>query len=146
MILCSDCTLRCDYCYQRAGGSMVMRWPALRASLGLLLASPQRPVSVEFSGGEPLLATRLIRRAVAFLETSLDESAVNYVLTTNGTLLDPGIVAFLDRHRFVVRLSFHADPGARDPHGRATFRRLDRLLEHLQIDTRRCGGNGSLSP
>ena len=36
VILCSDCTLRCDYCYQRAGGSMVMRWPALRASLGLL--------------------------------------------------------------------------------------------------------------
>jgi uncharacterized protein len=134
VVLCSNCTLRCAYCYQRAGGSLVIRWPALRASLDVLLASSYRPVTVEFSGGEPLLAFRLIQRAVRYVAESPAGSRVEYLLTTNGTLLGPRVLAFLDRHGFEMRLSFHGDPGTRDPRGRETFRRLDRLLDWLRAD------------
>lgn len=132
-VLCTDCTLRCAYCYQRPGGSLVMPWPALRASLDLLLASPSRPLTLEFSGGEPLLALRSIRRAVGYLSRSDAARQVNYLITTNGTLLDADALTFLDRHRFDIRLSFHTHPRAPDREGRETFGRLDRLLDLVMI-------------
>ena len=109
-----------------------MPWEVLHTSLDLLLSSSCRPVSVEFSGGEPLLAFPLIQRAVRHMEKSAPGSQVEYLITTNGTLLDAGMLAFLDRHRFEVRLSFHTAPRTRDARERATFQRLDRLLDQIR--------------
>jgi uncharacterized protein len=133
-LLCSDCTLRCAYCYQRPGGSLRMSWPVLRASLDVALTSPVRPVTIEFSGGEPLLAFPMLRRALRYAERSGNDAGVRYVLTTNGTLLDPATLAVLEEHRFEVRLTFHAVPGAQDPSGRGIFRHLDRVLDRLQVE------------
>jgi hypothetical protein len=131
-LLASNCTLRCGYCYQRPSGSQVMPWSALRRSLDVLLASPSPSVTVEFSGGEALLAFPLIERAVRYVERARGTRDVRYELTTNGTLLDPERLEFLDVHGFVVRLSYHPVPGARGRGNQAVFRRLDRVLDQLR--------------
>ena len=107
-----------------------MSWPVLRASLDVLLASPLSPLTVEFSGGEPLLEFPLIEQAVRYVERAR-RNDLQYVLTTNGTLFSSAILAFLDQHRFDVRWSFHAEPQARDGSRRKVFRRLDRLLDFV---------------
>ena len=131
-LLASNCTLRCAYCYQRPGGSLLMPWSALRAALDVLLASSSPSVVVEFSGGEPLLAFPLIERAVRYVERTRGARDVHYELTTNGTLLDPARLEFLDTHDFVVNLSYHPVPGERDRRNQAVFWRLDRLLDRLR--------------
>lgn len=132
LLLASNCTLRCAYCYQKPGGSLLMPWPSLRRSLDVLLASPSPSVTVEFSGGEALLAFPMIERAARYVERRRGARDVRYELTTNGTLLDPERLAFLDAHRFVVNLSYHPVPGSRDRRDRAAFRRLDRVLDLLR--------------
>jgi sulfatase maturation enzyme AslB (radical SAM superfamily) len=107
-----------------------MPWPALRASLDLLIASSQRPVTVEFSGGEPFLEFPLIRRAVRYL--ARQRVPTEFTVTTNGTDLTEGVAAFLDRHAIGVRLSFHSAPSVCERRDRETFRRLDRLLDSLR--------------
>jgi sulfatase maturation enzyme AslB (radical SAM superfamily) len=86
--LTTECNLRCAYCYQRGmtrgavrGGtqgearSAVRRgprdtipWLTLRRALDWALQSGRRDLEIIFSGGEPLLAWPLIRRAVAHVE------------------------------------------------------------------------------
>jgi sulfatase maturation enzyme AslB (radical SAM superfamily) len=135
-LLASNCTARA-YCYQQPGGSLLMPWEALRAALDVLLSSSSSSVVVEFSGGEPLLAFPLIERAVRHVERTRGARDVHYELTTNGTLLDPARLEFLDAHDFVVNLSYHPVPGERDRRNQAVFRRLDGLLdllrEHAQL-------------
>lgn len=111
-----------------------MSWPILRASLDVLLASPVRPLTIEFSGGEPLLALPMLRRALRHVERSGVHAGVRYALTTNGTLLNPASLALLEEHGFEVRLTFHGIPGAQDRSGRRIFRHLDRVLDRLQIE------------
>jgi len=131
-LLASNCTLRCAYCYQQPGGSLVMTWPTLRAALDVLLSSSAPSLTVEFSGGEPLLAFPLIPKAVRHVEVNAGGRPIRFELTTNGTLLDRARLDFLDAHGFVVKLSYHPVPGARDRRSQAVFRRLDRLLDRLR--------------
>jgi len=112
-----------------------MSWPIVAASARRLLESPARRVDLVFAGGEPLLALDLIERAVTYIERRRPPGkAVQYNLATNGTLLDPRAIAFLDAHRFEIQLSFDGIPAAQAVRGARSFARidaaLDRLLEH----------------
>jgi sulfatase maturation enzyme AslB (radical SAM superfamily) len=98
-----------------------------------------RTYHLNFYGGEPLLAFDLIRRTISLLSEKnkgLDKRPI-YSLTTNGSLLTPGILRFLDQHRFQVELSF--DGYAQDiQRKKGTFQNLvsatKQLLEYNQID------------
>jgi uncharacterized protein len=109
-----------------------MSWPVLRASLDLLLKSRSRPLTIEFSGGEPLLEFAMIRRAVRYVERRRGTCEVQYALTTNGTLLDGESLRLLEDHDFQIELSYHAIPSAQDRRGRAIFRRLDETIDRLR--------------
>lgn len=63
---------------------------------------------LKFYGGEPLLNFSLINKVVTFLENRNPKSQKRavYTITTNGSLLTEEIIQFLNRHRFLVTLSF----------------------------------------
>ena len=133
VIVAADCNLRCAYCYQNAKRPELMPWPVLRRALQLLLASSAPAVDLLFSGGEPVLALSLIRRAVRFVEARRGRGPrVQFHLLTNGTLLGPRDMAFLVKHRFSVQVSFDGIPAAQRLRGRDTFGALDALLDRLR--------------
>jgi sulfatase maturation enzyme AslB (radical SAM superfamily) len=134
LLLRSDCTLRCPYCYQQPGGAARMSWRVLHASLDLLVRSSRGPLALEFSGGEALLAFPMIVRAVRHLERLGEAHRVRFSLTTNGTLLDEEKLAFLDERGFSMRVSLHSVPHARTSRGRSQFLRFDRLLDRVRAD------------
>jgi sulfatase maturation enzyme AslB (radical SAM superfamily) len=61
---------------------------------------------ISFYGGEPLLAFENIRETVNYIEGKNLKKDIEYVLTTNGSLLDESILRFFDRYKFSLRLSF----------------------------------------
>lgn len=63
---------------------------------------------LNFSGGEPLLALETIRETVAHVHSEIlfQLADIHYSITTNGSLVTPDVVEFLDRHHFLVLLSF----------------------------------------
>ncbi len=142
MVLTTACNLRCSYCYQAArpgksagpgapGGRM--EWSTLRAALDLALSSPERQVNLTFSGGEPLLADDLLRRAVAHVTANRPPGRlVRYTLITNGLLLTEDLAAFLADHDFELQLSFDGVRPAQEQRASGTFDALDQLLGRLR--------------
>jgi sulfatase maturation enzyme AslB (radical SAM superfamily) len=128
--LTTACNLRCSYCYQRHGTARRMAWTTLRRALDWALCAESLRPQIIFSGGEPLLEARLIRRAVDYLETRTP--AVRLALDTNGMLLDDPTVAFLVAHDFDLDISFDGVAPAQERRAPGTFTRLDALLDHMR--------------
>jgi len=101
---------------------------ACAAVLPFLSASPV----IQFYGGEPLLAFDLIVQAVLRLEKENRNfrKRLRYVLTTNGALLSPEILSFLNEHRFELVLSFDGLAQEKERQ-KGSFRVLSSLLEDL---------------
>jgi sulfatase maturation enzyme AslB (radical SAM superfamily) len=133
LVLTADCNLRCQYCYQDRKHAAAMPWPVLRSALDLARHSRQRTVHVSFLGGEPLLESRLIRRAVAYAaRRSTRRPRLHLALVTNGLLLDNAFVRLLVREKIAVQLSFDGVAAAQNLRAAGTFKRLDRLLTNLR--------------
>ena len=133
LALTGACNLRCAYCYQDTKSRGRMAWPVMRAAVGRLLESPSPDRDLVFAGGEPLLAFDLVQRAVRYVGRRRPAgSVVRYVLATNGTLLRPDTIAFLDAHRFALELSFDGVLPAQALRGKRSFARIDEALDHLR--------------
>ncbi len=131
LLVSGRCNLACAYCYQDAGDhASRLEWKTARAGVTALVLSGARSPRLEFSGGEPLLEERLIRRTVAYAESVRPHGTrFQYLLTTNGTLLTPDMLAFLVTHDVTLQLSFDGAREAQRYRGAGTFEVLDRLLD-----------------
>jgi sulfatase maturation enzyme AslB (radical SAM superfamily) len=131
-LLSADCNLRCSYCYQDRKRPGTLEWPALRAALDILLASPADPRGLTFAGGEPTLAFGLVRRGVQYLRRREGARPIVLHLVTNGLLLRPDSAAFLVGNGVALDLSFDGVSPAQDLRSAGTFRTLDALIEMLR--------------
>ena len=133
LALTGECNLRCRYCYQNAKSGVRMPWTVLKAAADRVLESTSPRVDVIFAGGEPLLAFDLIEQAVEYIERRRPAGlGVQFSLGTNGTLLGPDTIAFLDRHRFDIDLSFDGVLPAQAVRGEHSFARIDGALDELR--------------
>lgn len=133
LFLTNRCNLACTYCYQNRKTDRSMSSDVLRSSLDLLLATKAPELRVAFFGGEPLLEMQLIREAVGHVSENAPAGVrVQYVLSTNGTLLDREILQFLARHRIFTEISSDGVAEAQAVRGPGTFAVLDDLLLRLR--------------
>ena len=133
LVLTRACNLRCRYCYQRGAPSGRMAWETLRCALDWALRAGRPGLEVVFSGGEPLLELPLIRRAVAYADARrAPERPLQYVLLTNGILLDDRAIEFLASHDFDLQLSFDGILPVQELRAPGTFAVLDARLERLR--------------
>jgi uncharacterized protein len=129
-----DCNLRCGYCYAEGGtygSTPCLLTPAKsRQAVRYLLdnSGDQAHVTLIFFGGEPLLNMPAIRAATseAISYGGKIGKKVHFSLTTNGTLLNPEIVAFLHRNRVSVAVSMDGprrvhDRNRPDENGNGTY-------------------------
>ncbi len=106
-ILTEECNFRCAYCPQ-VRGKRRLEEAAAAGTVRLFRRFLEKGAAVCFYGGEPLLAFPVLRSIVERLERGLrsDRQRIHFVLTTNGSLMTPEILRFLERHRFSLILSF----------------------------------------
>jgi uncharacterized protein len=129
----NKCNLACTYCYEfgddRLTSPSASRKPRMdaetaRKAIDLLFDGPasRAEVSVTFFGGETLLNFDTIRSATLHAKARASQlrRRVSFSLTTNATLLDDEIVAFLVEHDFGVNVSIDGARGEHDKH--RTFR------------------------
>lgn len=131
------CNLACSYCpfanqtegaFQRNHSQKKMEWETARKALDFFLerSSEIIPVSISFYGGEPFLAFPLIRKAVAYVHETYAGKDYSFSLTTNGTVMNDEIIAFLAENRFRVMFSIDGpaaihDSSRRHPDGSGSF-------------------------
>ncbi|MGU7774168.1 quinohemoprotein amine dehydrogenase maturation protein [Burkholderia sp. MR1-5-21] len=145
----TGCNLSCTYCYKEdldtpsAGRRMDIE--TAKASVEMLLKeSPDEPrYTVVFFGGEPLSNRKLIECMVEYCELRFGAlgKQVEFVMTTNATLLTEEIVDWLDAHRFGLSVSIDGprsihDLNRRTVGGAGTYdvvrRKVDMLLKRYR--------------
>lgn len=139
-----DCNLRCTYCYAEGGaygGERRLLSPQMaRKAVRLLLqeADDRETVTLVLFGGEPLLN-------MAAVEAAVDEAArggtaagkkAQISLTTNGTLLNPEVISFLQQNQVSVSVSLDGPPDLHDANrpdisGQGSYARILPKLQGL---------------
>lgn len=101
------CNLNCAYCQASAvakSGALMSEETAERA-VDVALQAPNKRLSFEFQGGEPLLNFPVVERIVQYAEARKGDREILYSLVSNGTLFTEEIVAFLKDYNVTVSTS-----------------------------------------
>ncbi|MDO5101355.1 MAG: quinohemoprotein amine dehydrogenase maturation protein [Lautropia sp.] len=145
----TGCNLSCTYCYKEdldtpSQGRRMEAETAEAAVEMLLRESPdEKRYTVVFFGGEPLSNRPLIEHMVDYCERRFAQlgKVVDFVMTTNATLLTDRIIDYLDEHRFGLSISMDGprhihDLNRRTVMGRGSYdlvrRKVDNLLKRYR--------------
>jgi sulfatase maturation enzyme AslB (radical SAM superfamily) len=122
IVTTTRCNQRCSYCCALGRPAASAPWPAVRAALDRLLASPAPSVRVAFTGGEPLLARPVVSRAVTYVDRHRRPGqSVRLKVQTNGLLLDDRAAAWLRKHDVHLQVSLDGVREAQDVRSAASF-------------------------
>lgn len=107
------CNFKCIYCYSAAGRSTgQIDFEHVKALVDYLFRSGRKqenPYIINFSGGgEPLISFPTIKKTVEYIEevTRGTDYKYNIGLVTNGSLITPEILDYLQQHRIDMAVSF----------------------------------------
>ena len=117
-----SCNLRCRYCFAGQGsfGGERELMPAEvgRAAVDFLLkgAGGGRNLEVDFFGGEPLLNFPSVRETIEYAErrAAQEGKVIHFTLTTNATLVDDRVIAYLREKQVSLILSLDGRPEVHD--------------------------------
>lgn len=140
----TGCNLSCTYCYKEdldtPSAGRRMAFETARDSIELLLTeSPDEPrYNVVFFGGEPLSNLPLIKDVVAWAEPHFAAlgKRVDFVMTTNATLLTDEAIEWLNAHRFGLSISIDGPRAIHDRNrltvgGKGSYETVRRKAERL---------------
>lgn len=140
----TGCNLSCTYCYKedldKPSAGRKMAFETARDAIEMMLReSPDEPrYNVVFFGGEPLSNLPLIKDVVAYCEARFPElgKQVDFVMTTNATLLADDTIDWLNAHRFGLSISIDGPKAIHDRNrltvgGQGTYETVRRKAERL---------------
>lgn len=107
------CNLSCDYCFASQGkynGSRaIMSYEVGKRAIDYVLENSghHRNLDIDFFGGEPLMAWKVVKQIVAYARSKEKEykKTFRFTFTTNGMLLNDEITDFLNKEMYNVVLS-----------------------------------------
>jgi len=91
-----------------------------------------KDVTIAFYGGEPLLNFDLIKHCITYIESKYYGKEIIYSMTTNGTLLNESVIAFLVEKNFRLLISLDGPKEIHDTHRR--FARSDEGSHSIIMD------------
>ncbi|MBI4243793.1 MAG: radical SAM protein [Planctomycetes bacterium] len=119
------CNLACDYCFVDQGTfgerKLYMSTSTARKSVDYLVRTNQnnnRPLSLMFFGGEPLLNFSLIKETVVYCKSKYTQRDFRFAVYTNATIVNDEIALFFKKHDFTVCVSVD---GSRESHDKHRF-------------------------
>lgn len=115
LCLTHACTLRCCYCYAGRKYNHAMSKETAQRAIDICLneaIAQGRGLDLSFFGGEPLLEWELLQWCYEYLEARKEQLIVppRYGITTNGTLLTPERLAWMEERDFLIGISVDGSP------------------------------------
>jgi radical SAM protein with 4Fe4S-binding SPASM domain len=137
-----DCNFRCRYCYADAvsKGKRMTAATARKVIERILESYGRHEITIEFHGGEPLLAMDIIEEAVnhaSLLFRKMGRPPCTYLLQTNGSLLRKDHIEFFRANRIAVGVSMDGPAEIHDrnrifPGGKGTHSAVVKGMELLR--------------
>jgi uncharacterized protein len=117
------CNLSCEYCFasqgKYSGNRAIMSYEVGQKAIDYLLENSghHRNLDVDFFGGEPLMAWKVVKQIVAYARSKEKEykKTFRFTFTTNGMLLSDEVTDFLNQEMYNVVLSLD---GRKEVHDR----------------------------
>jgi len=116
------CNMRCRYCFAEAGDyggeaklmSEALALDAIDTFIDQL--PPEGTGTIVYFGGEPLMNRPVILAGTphALRRAKEQGKTVRFSITTNATMLDDEIIAFMNEHEFTVLISIDGPPDVQD--------------------------------
>jgi uncharacterized protein len=156
----TGCNLSCTYCYKEdldkpsAGKKMDVETAIASVEMLLRESPDEERFTVVFFGGEPLSNRKLIEYMVDYCEQRFREAGkfVEFVMTTNATLLTEETVDYLNAHRFGLSVSIDGPKTVHDRNritvgGQGTYDVVRRKAQMLlaRYDSRPVGARVTLT-
>lgn len=144
------CNFRCFYCiysgkynYLRSHSNRSMTFEIAKKSIDIfrsLVRTRQRssnPISIAFYGGEPLIEFPLITKCVKYIYEKFNKEEVYLLITTNGSILNDKIAAFLVNNRIHINISLDGPADEHDKNrifqnGKGTFNTVWNNISYLK--------------
>lgn len=137
LLLNEKCNFHCKYCYSAEGRSSAeLSMEQIRQILDFFLSGSRNAVkdrTVMFmGGGEPMLSWALVESATVYAEQVAKEQGItlHLSLTTNGSIMDDKMLAFLKEHQFTLQISFEILPDVQRKQ-RGNYERVEENLTRL---------------
>lgn len=96
------CNMACLYCYEQDKTSTYDTDEIIALCENILKYSNGNKFGIEFLGGEPMLAWNNIVSVYSFFELKVPEQVVDYIITTNGTILTDEQLEFIKNNPKIV--------------------------------------------
>ena len=118
-----ECNLRCIYCVHnddnrenRNHGSGNMNIETAIAAIDFLKKNSEKShqVAIGFYGGEPFINFPVIKKSIEYAKKTFPDKKVEFSVTSNGTLLTPGIARFLFENNINVTVSIDGKEAVHD--------------------------------
>ncbi len=138
LCLTHNCNLRCSYCYSGKKRAESMTAGTAARAIDFLAGQSNGSSVVTFFGGEPLIEFDLIRDIVRY--TKENGYDIAFRMSTNGTLVTPGILSFFRENGIYFVLSIDGDEKQHDLSrryvgGRGSYRDIeDKLGDILRFN------------
>lgn len=137
LLLNEKCNFHCKYCYSAEGRSSAeLSIEQIKTTLNYFLSAERKAVkerTVMFmGGGEPVLSWSLLEQATEYAQEVAATQGINihFSLTTNGSIMNEKMLAFLKKHDFTVQLSFEILPDVQNEQ-RGNYDIVAKNLLHL---------------
>lgn len=135
-----SCNLSCPYCFERHKNSFLLScddWNKFFNKLeGFLVGKNLRKIDITFTGGEPLVNFKCVVDITDSIKMFAAKNSllVQFSIITNGTLLTPFVLDFLNKNNFFVQITFDGVKKVHDSircfsNGMGTY---DLILEKLE--------------
>jgi len=123
--LTNQCNLRCKYCFVKKNSKTISK-SNIEKSIRTIYEYVKREkisyIQFKFSGGEPLLKFDLIVRFIRLTNIIFKNTSYDFVILTNGTLLDNSIINQIKKLKLQVAVSLDGTQKAHDKvRGRGSF-------------------------
>ncbi|MCR4943856.1 MAG: radical SAM protein [Clostridium sp.] len=135
----SDCNLRCKYCFANCESGISISEEQIKKTIDAFLNLPNKNITIDFHGGEPLLAFKKIKKAVEYANKRavIHDKNIRFVLQTNGTLLNDEKLKFIKENKIDIGLSFDGPKSIHDrnrfyPNQKGSFNEVMRAVKLLR--------------
>ena len=139
-VVTTSCNLNCIYCQANNGmttHALFMDSATAEKAVDIALQSPERNLTFEFQGGEPLMNFDIIRHIVEYAELNKNQHHISYSIVSNLILLTETILDFLIQYDFGISTSIDGNQVIHDLNrpfkgGEGSFRKVSGKLQSIR--------------
>ena len=116
-VVTTACNLSCVYCQANSGDGkapLFMTEEVARKAVNIALQSPERNLTFEFQGGEPLINYPIIKTIIEYAEEQNTTHNIQFSVVTNLTLITEEILDYFKAHNVSVSTSLDGPNNVHD--------------------------------